>query len=89
MRAPVRPVSLPFRPTATGPVKPVAPVLRLGSTGAAVVELQKRLLSLGFWLVAPSGAFDDSTEQAVYALQKAAGIRSDGVVGPKTEARAH
>lgn len=86
MRAPARPVSLPFRPTATGPVKPVAPVLRLGSTGAAVVELQKRLLSLGFWLVAPSGAFDDSTEQAVYALQKAAGIRSDGVVGPKTEA---
>ena len=67
MRAPARPVSLPFRPTATGPVKPVAPELRLGSTGTAVVELQKRLLSLGFWLVAPSGVFDDSTEQAVFA----------------------
>lgn len=86
MRAPARPVSLPFRPTATGPLKPVAPELRLGSTGAAVVELQKRLLSLGFWLVAPNGVFDDSTEQAVFALQKAAGIQSDGVVGPKTVA---
>jgi hypothetical protein len=30
------------------------------------------------------GSFDDSTEQAVYALQKAAGLPRDGVVGPAT-----
>jgi Putative peptidoglycan binding domain/L,D-transpeptidase catalytic domain len=86
MRAPVRPTSQPFGPTAIAPVKPVVPVLQLGSRGAPVVQLQRRLLSLGFWLVAPNGIFDDSTEQAVYALQKAAGIQRDGVVGPKTEA---
>ncbi len=86
MRAPVGPISRPFPPAAATPAKPVAPQLQPGSRGAAVVELQKRLLSLGFWLVAPSGIFDDSTEQAVYALQKAAGIQRDGVVGPKTEA---
>jgi len=86
MRAPVRINPEPFPRTATAPVKPAAPPLQLGSRGAAVVELQKRLLSLGFWLVAPNGVFDDSTEQAVYALQKAAGIQRDGVVGPKTEA---
>jgi Putative peptidoglycan binding domain/L,D-transpeptidase catalytic domain len=67
-------------------VKSVAPFLQLGSTGPAVLELQRRLLSLGFWLVAADGTFDDSTQQAVYALQKAADIRSDGVVGPQTEA---
>ena len=82
---PVSPISYPF-PTTTQPPKPVVPLLQLGSTGTAVAELQKRLLSLGFWLVAPNGIFDDSTQQAVYALQKAAGIQPDGVVGPKTEA---
>jgi peptidoglycan hydrolase-like protein with peptidoglycan-binding domain len=33
--------------------------------------------------------FGDSTVQAVYALQKAAGLQSDGVVGPKTAAALH
>jgi Putative peptidoglycan binding domain/L,D-transpeptidase catalytic domain len=84
-RAPVSPISDPF-PTAARSPKPVVHLLQLGSTGTAVAELQKRLLSLGFWLVAPNGIFDDSTQQAVYALQKAAGIQPDGVVGPKTEA---
>jgi Putative peptidoglycan binding domain/L,D-transpeptidase catalytic domain len=84
-RGPVSPIPHPF-PTTTQPPKPVVPLLQLGSTGTAVAELQKRLLSLGFWLVAPNGIFDDSTQQAVYALQKAAGIQPDGVVGPKTEA---
>lgn len=82
---PVSPISHPF-PTTIQPPKPLLPLLQLGSTGTAVAELQKRLLSLGFWLVAPNGIFDDSTQQAVYALQKVAGIQPDGVVGPKTEA---
>jgi hypothetical protein len=57
-----------------------------GSTGSAVLALQQRLSSLGYWLGTPDGTFGDSTEQAVYALQKAAGIDPDGVVGATTQA---
>jgi lipoprotein-anchoring transpeptidase ErfK/SrfK len=56
-----------------------------GASGPAVLALQQRLSSLGYWLGTPNGSFGDATEQAVYALQKAAGINRDGVVGPITE----
>jgi peptidoglycan hydrolase-like protein with peptidoglycan-binding domain len=48
--------------------------------------LQKRLGALGYWLGPPDGTFGDSTQQAVFALQKAAGLTPDGVVGPRTAA---
>ncbi len=83
---PTRFVQPTFSLTVPKQVKPVVPLLQLGSTGPAVTALQRRLLSLGFWLQAADGTFDDSTQQAVYALQKAAGIQRDGVVGPRTEA---
>jgi hypothetical protein len=57
-----------------------------GATGQAVLALQQRLSSLGYWLGTPDGTFGDSTEQAVYALQKAAGLSRNGVVGPSTQA---
>jgi lipoprotein-anchoring transpeptidase ErfK/SrfK len=60
--------------------------LSLGSTGPAVLALQQRLVGLGYWLGTPDGVFGDSTEQAVYAYQKAAGVGGDGVVGPMTQA---
>jgi peptidoglycan hydrolase-like protein with peptidoglycan-binding domain len=60
--------------------------LTVGSTGARVLALQQRLTALGYWVGTPNGTFGDSTQQAVYALQKAAGIERDGIVGPKTEA---
>jgi hypothetical protein len=50
------------------------------------LTLQRRLTALGYWLGTPDGTFSDSTEQAVYALQKAAGISRDGIVGPQTSA---
>jgi peptidoglycan hydrolase-like protein with peptidoglycan-binding domain len=50
------------------------------------VALQKRLSALGYWLGPDNGQFGDSTQQAVYAIQKAAGIERDGIVGPETEA---
>jgi hypothetical protein len=56
-----------------------------GTSGPAVLALQRRLVSLHYWLGVPNGYFGDATEQAVYALQKAAGLVRDGVVGPKTE----
>jgi hypothetical protein len=64
---------------------PVAsPTLQLGATGPAVLSLQETLSSLGYWNDTPDGSFGDATQQAVYALQKAAGISADGVVGPST-----
>jgi peptidoglycan hydrolase-like protein with peptidoglycan-binding domain len=50
------------------------------------MSLQQRLTALGYWLGSPNGVFGDATQQAVFALQKAAGIARDGVVGPATEA---
>jgi len=55
-----------------------------GASGPAVLTLQGRLGSLGYWLGTPTAVFDDATEQAVYALQKAAGLPRDGIVGPTT-----
>jgi len=48
------------------------------------LALQQRLSLLGYWLGTPTGVFDDRTEQAVFALQKAAGLPRDGIVGPTT-----
>ncbi len=56
-----------------------------GASGPAVLALQQRLTTLGYWLGTPDGRFGDTTEQAVYALQKAASITRDGIVGPVTE----
>jgi peptidoglycan hydrolase-like protein with peptidoglycan-binding domain len=60
--------------------------LQLGDSGAAVQALQMHLSSLGYWVGVPNGTFGDSTQQAVWALQKAAGLSADGVFGPQTAA---
>jgi hypothetical protein len=49
-----------------------------------VLALQERLSELGYWLGAPDGTFGFLTEQAVLAIQGAAGLGRDGIVGPKT-----
>jgi hypothetical protein len=51
-----------------------------------VRTLQERLLQLGYWLPGVDGEFGDGTAHAVVALQKAAGLARDGVVGPRTRA---
>ena len=53
--------------------------------GRRVLALQQRLTELGYWNGKADGKFGGTTQQAVYALQKAAGIGRDGVVGPKTQ----
>ena len=60
--------------------------LQLGDLGPAVKTLQMYLSSLGYWVGTPDGTFGDSTQQAVWALQKAADLSANGVVGPKTVA---
>ncbi|WP_239140815.1 L,D-transpeptidase family protein [Actinoplanes campanulatus] len=58
--------------------------LKRGAEGAEVLALQQRLTELGYWIGKTDGKFGGTTQQAVYALQKAAGIGRDGSVGPKT-----
>ncbi|HET8616607.1 MAG TPA: L,D-transpeptidase family protein [Actinomycetales bacterium] len=66
------------------PEKPKDDLLRPGAEGPEVLALQKRLSDLGYWLGTPDGEWGSLTTQAVYALQGAAGLSRDGVVGPAT-----
>jgi peptidoglycan hydrolase-like protein with peptidoglycan-binding domain len=59
--------------------------LKVGAKGPAVLALQQRLTELGYWNGVADGKFGGTTQQAVFALQKAAGIGRDGSVGPKTQ----
>jgi peptidoglycan hydrolase-like protein with peptidoglycan-binding domain len=86
--------SAPAEPSATPSVSPSAPAsptpkpvqkLKTGAKGAQVVALQQRLTELGYWNGKADGSFGSVTQQAIYALQKAAGLGRDGVVGPKTQ----
>lgn len=60
-------------------------MLRLGSKGARVRELQALLNRAGA-RVKVDGDFGPSTRDALKAFQIKAGLRADGVYGPKTEA---
>lgn len=69
------------------PSKPDAPsVLRKGSTGQAVKELQTALRANGLNTVKIDGTFGVATETAVKTFQKASGLVVDGIAGPQTQA---
>ncbi len=85
--------------TGPAPAEPAAPaeqaafpaidlngdVLRLGSTGEKVRELQTALQHLGIETGgAADGRFGADTRKAVQAFQRANGLQSDGVVGQQT-----
>jgi len=60
------------------------PTLSRGDSGEAVRTLQKKLDALGYWTGGKAdGEFGGNTEQAVLALKKVAGLRRDGVAGPR------
>lgn len=61
-----------------------ANMLRVGSSGQKVRELQALLTRAGF-PVKPDGDFGPSTKIAVQALQRKYNLEADGVVGPKTQ----
>jgi len=69
-------MSLPFELPAGAQLAPA-------QTSPLVADLQRRLSALGYWIGSPDGYFGDATEQAVYALQKAAGQTRTGIVGPE------
>ncbi|GAA4114088.1 hypothetical protein GCM10022415_09760 [Knoellia locipacati] len=73
------------KPPPSRTAEPVHEVLRLGDRGPEVLALQKRLSSLGYWLGEPDGHYGGLTQQAVWALQKTAGISRDGKVGRRTQ----
>ncbi len=88
--APAPPPAPEPAPTAApepAPVEPPEPAaLRRGDEGEAVLALQQRLAELGYFLTTTDGRFGAGTQQAVWALQKAAGLGRDGLVGPATQA---
>lgn len=62
------------------------PTLRKGSKGKYVTELQAALMLHGYDLpkYGADGDFGSETEKAVRAFQRDAGLKEDGVAGPKT-----
>jgi peptidoglycan hydrolase-like protein with peptidoglycan-binding domain len=71
-------------PAASTPANIERPTLRLGSRGAAVVELQALLKLLGYYNGAIDGIYQDSTIAAVTTFQQTAGLQPDGIVGLNT-----
>ena len=53
-------------------------------SGVSTKAAQKKLLSLGFWLLTPSGKYDETTRQAVMAFQKYYQLRPTGSVNDAT-----
>lgn len=67
----------------------VKPVLKLGSKGETVKELQRKLETLGYDVgtYGADGDFGAATDKAVKAFQKAHGLIMDGIVGAGTWAK--
>ncbi len=60
------------------------PVLRVGSQGQAVKDLQSRLYTLGYYTGEIDGRYGQGTREAVYAFQKRNDLLADGIVGEET-----
>ena len=69
--------------TRTRPQRNAVIMLRLGSAGPVVEQLQDNLRALGYPLIA-DGDFGFATQAAVRAFQKSARLATDGIAGPKT-----
>lgn len=61
-----------------------AAVLKKGSTGGEVKEVQRRLKLWGYYDGSVDGKFGAGTRSAVIAFQKKNGLKADGVVGQAT-----
>ncbi|GAB6153385.1 NlpC/P60 family protein [Desulfosporosinus burensis] len=59
-------------------------LLKLGSSGPDVVELQTKLNYVGFNVGKADGIFGNMTQQGVMTFQKDNGLTVDGLVGPMT-----
>ena len=61
-------------------------VLRQGSTGGEVKEVQRRLKNWGYYSGAVDGIFGSGTRKALISFQKKNGLTADGIVGKATYA---
>ena len=61
-----------------------AAVLRQGSKGGEVKEVQRRLKLWGYYKGSVDGVFGAKTKAAVVAFQKKNGLTADGIVGKST-----
>jgi hypothetical protein len=59
-------------------------ILKKDATGDEVLQLQKALWAMGFNPKEIDGNFGHGTEAAVRALQEAAGLKVNGIVGEET-----
>ena len=62
----------------------VAGILRQGSKGSDVKEVQRRLKLWGYYKGSVDGVFGAGTRSAVISFQKKNGLKADGVVGKST-----
>jgi putative chitinase len=60
------------------------PVLKQGSSGPDVTNLQAKLKELGFDPNGVDGNFGPGTRDAVIAFQQSKGLQADGIAGPAT-----
>jgi hypothetical protein len=67
------------------PVSTSGEILKKGSRGPDVQELQRKLTSLGYSTKGVDGVFGLNTESAVRKYQKARKLTADGIVGPATK----
>ncbi|MGE5542772.1 MAG: L,D-transpeptidase family protein [Bacillota bacterium] len=58
--------------------------LRLGAIGHAVIELQNRLIALGYLTGFADGVFGSTTDAALKRFQVHNGLAPDGIAGPLT-----
>jgi len=70
--------------SSANPIQAGLKLLRSGSTGDDVKEIQTKLKELGYLTKEPTGEFDKDTYNAVKAFQTNASIGVDGIVGPQT-----
>ena len=63
-----------------------ATVLEVGSTGAAVKQVQEKLIQWGYLTGSADGRYGAGTQAAVRAFQRKNGLQADGRVGASTAA---
>ncbi|WP_374929158.1 peptidoglycan-binding protein [Kytococcus sedentarius] len=75
---------LAMAPSASAAYRVNRRTLRKGDRNDDVLYFQRKVRSAGFWPGTPDGVYGAQTEQVVWAVQKAYGLKPDGVVGQKT-----
>ncbi len=80
-----RPASTDSWQTSTTDYNAGYPVLKLGSDGSDVYDMQERLKELGYYTGALDGKFASGTQSAVMSFQQSNGLSADGIAGRATQ----